>query len=244
MLGYARRAAGRVLRATLARMNRTVVPADLPWLTDEGIYRDVVRLAPDVVLDVGANEGQFVTRLRGHGYRGRVVSFEPLAGPFAALRRRAAADPAWECHQLALGETDAVLPMHVSGFSLSSSLLPIGKAHVDLMPHTAEVRTEEVRVARLDDWARAHGVAGRRVFLKIDVQGYEVPVLRGAGDLLRDVVGAVAELNFAPLFDGQSRYHEVLAALDAAGLRLAWLTGINTHPETGEYLWADALFRR
>jgi FkbM family methyltransferase len=225
-------------------VNRTIVPADVPWLTDKGMYLAVVRLAPDVVLDVGANEGQFVTRLRGHGYSGRVVSFEPQAGPFATLQRLAATDPAWECHQLALGEADAVIPMHVSAFSQSSSLLPIGKVHVDLMPFTAELRTEDVQVTRLDEWAAAHDVAGRRVFLKLDVQGYEASVLRGAGDLLRDVVGVVAELNFAPLFDGQSKYHEVLAMLDAAGFRLAWLTAIHTHPETGDYLWADALFRR
>ena len=49
------------------------------------------------------------------------------------------------------GEAAASLPMHVSAFSPSSSLLPIGRLHVELMPQTQEIGVEMVTVVRLDE---------------------------------------------------------------------------------------------
>lgn len=197
-----------------------------------------------MVLDIGANEGQFVEWLRGAGYRGRVISFEPQRAPYELLARKASAQIGWECHRLALGESEGTLPIHVSAFSLSSSLLPIGRLHVDLMPQTAEVGTEEVPVVRLDAWSDAQGLQGKTLFMKLDVQGFELAVLRGAGELLRRVDGALIELDFAPLFDGQSSYFEVMAMLEATGLRFVGLTSVHVHPTTSDILWADGFFVR
>jgi FkbM family methyltransferase len=244
MLNLVRRAFRRVTRVALARSGRVLIPADQPWAPPDYPIRFVAKRNPDVVLDIGANQGQFAVALRAAGYAGRLVSFEPQPDAFAALQARTAGDPAWECHQLALGDAEGTLPMHISGFSESSSLLPIGKTHVDLMPTTAEVGTLSVPVKRLDQVADGLGLAGRRFFLKLDVQGYETPVLRGAGEWLRRADGAVVELDFAPLFDGQSVYYEVMAALEAAGLRFVALVNYNLHPTTAEFLWADGLFAR
>src|SRR2546423_8564507 len=57
----------------------------------------------DLVIDVGANQGQFARTMRDQlSYRGRIVSFEPLTNAFAALRRAAAGDPSWICYNIAL----------------------------------------------------------------------------------------------------------------------------------------------
>jgi FkbM family methyltransferase len=233
-----------VRRAIVRRLGFKSRPPRSPWLDETFALGRIVSLRPDVVLDIGANEGQFVERLRARGYLGRVISFEPQAKAHAALCERASKDANWECHHLALGDSAGTLPMHVSAFSLSSSLLPIGKLHVDLMPQTAEIGTEEVPVIRLDQWPGCAGLESRRVFVKLDVQGYELPVLRGMGLLLAKVEGALVELNFCPLFDGQSQYYEVIGQLESAGLRLAGLTAVNLHPSTSDYLWGDGLFLR
>jgi FkbM family methyltransferase len=244
VLRLARTTAGRVRRALRQRLSPPKPPPRSPWEDEETVFRRIAALRPDIVLDVGANAGQFVDRLRKGGYAGRVISFEPQGQVFDALKKRVENAPEWECHRLALGDAASTLDMHVSAFSPSSSLLPIGKLHVDLMPQTAEVGVESVRVIRLDQWPEAPRLADRRLFLKIDVQGYEMPVLRGMGALISQVDGALVELNFSPLFDGQSRYYEVMGALEAAGLRFLGLTGVQLHASSADFLWADAFFVR
>lgn len=239
-----RQVARQAVRAILFRVGRVIVPVPPIWASDDYVFQQIANLRPDVVLDVGANEGQFVGNLRASGFAGRVISFEPQSGPFKALSARADSDPSWECHQMAVGDEAGILPMHVSAFSPSSSLLPIGRLHVELMPQTLEVGVEEVPVVRLDEWAGADNLSGRRAFLKLDVQGFELPALRGAGGLVSNLVGALVELNFSTLFDGQSKYYEVMAMLETAGLKFVRLTSMNHHPRTGDLLWADALFLR
>jgi FkbM family methyltransferase len=244
VFGLARRTAGRIRRALKQRLSAPKPPPRSPWEDEDTVFRRIAALRPDVVLDIGANTGQFVDRLRKGGYTGRVISFEPQGSVFEALKKRVEAAAEWECHRLALGDAASTLAMHVSAFSPSSSLLPIGKLHVDLMPQTAEIGVETVQVIRLDQWPEAVRLADRRLFMKIDVQGYELPVLRGMGSLLLQVDGALVELNFSPLFDGQSKYWEVMGALEAAGLRFVGLTGVQLHARSADFLWADAFFVR
>lgn len=66
---------------------------------------------PTVVLDVGANRGAFVDRIRGQGYEGRVISFEPLPQPFATLARRVAGNAHWDAVQLAISDAPGTATM-------------------------------------------------------------------------------------------------------------------------------------
>lgn len=77
----------------------------------------------DVVMDVGANVGQFGESLRDGGYRGRIVSFEPIEAPFQTLSRKAAADGNWEAHHCGLGAVSGTAALNVSELSVFSSIL-------------------------------------------------------------------------------------------------------------------------
>src|SRR4051794_15879966 len=68
----------------------------------------------DLVIDVGANVGQYATRLRQAGYSGRIVSFEPLPDAFADLARAAADDPLWDVRNAALGSCEDEIEFHIS----------------------------------------------------------------------------------------------------------------------------------
>jgi len=241
---FKRRVAGRLRRELMSRLGLKEPPVLSPWADESFALRRIAALRPDIVLDVGANEGQFVDKLRAAGYANRIISFEPQRKVFAALSNRTLGVENWECHRLALGDQAATIQMHVSGFSPSSSLLPIGRLHVEMMPQTVEVGTEPVQVVRLDEWEGASRLAGKKLFLKLDVQGYELPALRGMGTLLNRMEGALVELNFRALFEGQSQYFEVMALLEGAGLHFAGLTGINMHPTASDFMWADAVFFR
>ncbi len=105
----------------------------------------------DTVLDVGANTGQFAEHIRGMGYGGEIVSFEPIESNFRVLESKARQDPRWRAKRLALGDTCGSATIHVSKLSLYSSLLPLSSVATALDPRAAVERLEDVHVVRLDD---------------------------------------------------------------------------------------------
>ncbi|SFC68617.1 FkbM family methyltransferase [Streptomyces aidingensis] len=199
-----------------------------------------------VVLDVGANEGEYGAMLRRHGYRGKIVSFEPLSGPGKALRARTGADPGWSMHACALGEESGEITVNVSGNrGASSSVLPMLDRHAEAAPHARYIGTETVPLRRLDElWPEAAG-PDDRVFLKIDVQGYEAQVLRGAGARAKECHGLQIEASFVPLYEGSPLLAEVLrTGQEELGLTLMAVIPGYVDPATGQMLQSDlVLFR-
>ncbi|MFJ8076229.1 FkbM family methyltransferase [Streptomyces sp. NPDC096176] len=200
----------------------------------------------DVVLDVGANRGQYGHNLRRFGYRGRIASFEPLRGPFEALCRRAADDPLWTVFPHALGDERTAVTLNVAGNSgLSSSVLPMLPRHAEACPDSRYVGRQEAEQYRLDDlWPQVVGPRDR-VFLKLDVQGYEEAVLRGAEDLARRCCGLQLEASCVPLYEGGPLLPQVVdMAQRRYGLTLmAVVPGFTDH-RTGQMLQCDVVFLR
>ena len=101
-----------MLQSCTRRLGWDIVPYNAEQHAQLRRYRLLLHHDIDLVLDVGANIGQFGRELRRAGYRGRIVSFEPLADAFAALQATASQDSNWQTVQLALGSTPGVSPMH------------------------------------------------------------------------------------------------------------------------------------
>ena len=197
----------------------------------------------DQVFDVGANAGGYGAELREFGYRGEIVSFEPLAGPYARLRRLADADSRWTAINLALGAANATALMNVAANTASSSFLPMEKTHRRAAPWAGYVGQEDVTVTRLDDVFDRYR-NGSVPFLKLDVQGYEEQVLEGATSSLRRVQGVQAEMSLVPLYEGAWAFTEAVAYFQASGFSLASLEPGFYDRDTGQLLQADGIFMR
>ena len=197
-----------------------------------------------LVLDVGANGGQFAAEIRAYGYQGKIISYEPLTAPFQRLALRAAHDADWEVVQTALGATPDTTVMNVAAnMGASSSILPMLQAHTKAAPHAGYVGQETVQVQRLDDLV-GDRPAALRTFLKLDVQGFERDVMRGGEATLEKIVGLQIELSLQPLYEGQMLYAEVLDWARAGGFALVGIEpGLVDH-QSGVLLQADALFVR
>src|SRR5690242_19513073 len=92
----------------------------------------------NLVLDVGANTGQFGQNLRALGYTGHIVSFEPLSGAHRVLVKTASRDKKWSVPQkVAIGGHSGTVEIHVSANSVSSSVLAMLDAHVAAAPESA-----------------------------------------------------------------------------------------------------------
>ncbi|WP_322861314.1 FkbM family methyltransferase [Mycobacterium europaeum] len=200
----------------------------------------------NVVLDIGANSGQYATDLRRAAYKGRIVSFEPLSGPFSDLERNTSKDPLWDCRQCALGDADGTISINVAGNAgASSSVLPMLKSHQDAFPPANYVGVEEVLIRRLDSVMPEVLRPTDAAFLKIDVQGFEKQVLAGGTSTVNDrCVGMELELSFLPLYEGGMLIREALDLVYSLGFTLTGLLPGFTDPRNGRMLQADGIFFR
>jgi FkbM family methyltransferase len=217
-------------------------------VTRETFKRHFVRALRDhgvqSVLDLGANTGQFALALRRGGFDGRIVSVEPLAAPYAALVRRAALDPEWVAVRSAVGSETGVLRVHVAANSVSSSVLPMLDRHAEAAPNSRYVDTEEVVATTVDELVAEYRLDPSRTLLKIDVQGYELPVLHGARDTMKQIAAVRAELSLVPLYAGQALLPDLLAELEGHGLELWNLERGFVDPVSGRLLQVDGVFFR
>lgn len=198
----------------------------------------------DVLFDVGANAGQYASQMREIGYTGRIVSFEPLPEAYQALTSRAKRDPKWEAVNIALGDTDSTATINVAGNSQSSSLLAMLPRHASFAPDSAYVGEVDVTVRRLDQIYGAHYQTGERVYLKLDVQGYEQKVLQGAADFLQHVVGVQLEMSLVALYEGERLIDEMIRFMGEQGFKLMSIEPGVCDPKSGQMLQADGVFFR
>jgi FkbM family methyltransferase len=200
----------------------------------------------NLVLDVGANIGQYAKRLRGRtGYRGRIVSFEPMLAAHSALCEAARRDPLWEvAARAAIGAEQGTVTLNVAHNLLSSSLLPMLASHVNAAPESSYSGTESVPLMPLDVLARQYLREDSTVFLKIDTQGYENQVLEGARATLRRAVGVQLELSLVPLYADQQLMPEMIAKMTDSRFDLWGIWPAFADAATGRVLQVDAVFFR
>ena len=200
---------------------------------------------PDTVFDIGANVGQYAAMLRKCGYTGPIVSFEALPAVHAELAAAATTDPNWTVAPCcALGRYSGEAEIHTSANSVSSSLLPMHESHLRAEPDSAYVAKEKVRLARLDELTPKLGTRLGRLFLKIDTQGYEEEVLRGAGAVLNEVCAMQLELSLTPLYQGAPSLQQMLSLCEQLGFELHGLIPGFFERSSGKLLQMDGLFLR
>jgi FkbM family methyltransferase len=226
----------RAARAMTRRFGADLVHYSFPRL--------IATARPAVVLDVGANAGQFGETLRAAGYLGRIASIEPLASAHALLQLRAAQDGNWfVAPRMALGAEAGEATINIAANSHSSSLLPMMGAHLAAAPHSKYVGEERVPVRRLDE-VFDELVLGQRCLLKIDVQGFEAQVLAGARESLAKIVALQIEMSLIECYEGEAGFLELLADIRGRGFALHSITPAFTDTRTGQLLQADCFFVR
>lgn len=197
-----------------------------------------------LVLDIGANTGQYAEALRAAGYSNRIVSFEPQAAACVELERAAAGDERWQARHVALGEREGETSIHIAGNSASSSLRPMADRLVASFPELAYVAEETTRVVTLDSLRGDVVRPDDRILMKIDVQGFEREVLAGASETLRQTELLDVELSLTPLYEGQALLCELMGLLEGWGFRPFRLDPGFTDRSSGQTLQVDGLFMR
>jgi len=194
------------------------------------------------IIDVGANRGQFALLMAGLSPDADIIAFEPLIEPYEKLFEMAVGLPKVRAVNAAIGIERASVSMNVSKRDDSSSLLPISDAQTRIFPGTAHDRNEEVQVAPLSDFVDPQKIL-RPSLLKIDVQGYELNVLKGSHHHLREIDVVYVEASFIELYEGQPLAGDVIDVLSRHCFRLAGVYNLSRDAD-GRSVQADFLFER
>jgi FkbM family methyltransferase len=185
----------------------------------------------DVVIDVGANEGQYASDLRRFGYQGKIISFEPLSSAFEVLKNAAASDPNWVVYNLALGTENTNKPIFVSDNSQFTSFLKsndwcereYGSVSVGEREETVTIRRlDEVLAETLENLDRA------RIYLKLDTQGYDLEVFKGLGKMHERIVALQSEVSVTPIYQNMPHLTDSILFYEQAGFEVAGMYPVNT----------------
>jgi FkbM family methyltransferase len=181
----------------------------------------------DYVLDVGANRGQFRDFAVKSGWRGPVVSFEPVRACYEEIRKRASGN--WTCHQYALGNENSTRHISVFDIPLLTSLREADLAAMDSLfgLKMPQARTEAVEVRRLSEVLDQVAPGAARILLKTDTQGYDLEVFRGANGVLDRVVAIWTEVSFIPIYHGTPGFPEALSEYSRAGFAVSGMFPIS-----------------
>jgi FkbM family methyltransferase len=184
---------------------------------------------PKCVFDIGANEGQTTLSFLYAFPRARIYSFEPSPQSYPALAALAKARPRVHAVQAAVGSQSGKLPFHCNEFHQTDSLLAKATGAEDYLVSRTLIDTHStvpVSVLTLDEFCREYDI-GYIDLLKIDTQGYEIEVLKGAREMLdRQAIPLIyLEVCFAPVYQGQSLFPDVYQYLYDRDYRLVHLYG-------------------
>lgn len=192
------------------------------------------------IYDIGANLGTWSLLAKAVIPGARVEAFEPLPAHHAGFMRRCEGLAGVNLHRIALGAANGIANLRVTDFSDASSFLPMTDASRRLfgLEEAGQVATE---VRRLDDYQAEKGLPPPDL-MKLDVQGFELEVLKGSTRQLRAAKALIVEVSFVELYERQCMFPEVSGFLDQHGFSVHAF-GVTT-PLGKPLVQADILFLR
>ena len=201
-------------------------------------------LKPDckIVYDIGAAKGEFATALAKQRNIKSVIAFEPLPDSWKILCRKAEKNPKIACFNTALGETVSTLQFFVTADGDSSSCLPPNAIQGKTFPGRGLTREITVPVATLDAFILEKNLPAPDIII-MDVQGYELHVLRGAERCLPCAKYCILECGFLPLYDGAPLVDDIWGYMKTRGWRLVGV-GPQLQDKEGTPISLDLVFER
>jgi FkbM family methyltransferase len=207
---------------------------------DEFKFKLLESMEIDLVVDGGANEGQWGQRFLASKSVANLslLSCEPASEAFKALVITSSRHPNWKVRQVALGSQPSIMPLQVAGNQgLSSSLLK-PKEHLKHYESVLFKSDELVEVIRLSDLEEVHLASS--IFLKLDVQGFELEALKGSLEVFDKIRILEIETSFDEMYEGQNSFTQLLNFLESQSFRVVRFSdpGLGAN---GEMLYCDIL---
>ena len=189
--------------------------------------------------------GQFADQIRNDfDFKGKIVSFEPIKTVCNELMKKAISDEKWEIMPFALGNQNASSKINISANMQSSSLLKILPTHIKSAPQSKYIGSETIEIKTLDSIFNNIYSTTSNYYLKIDTQGYEENVLKGAVNSMKYIDTIQLEMSLVPLYENSLLFIEMYDLLYKKGYNLVAVEPVFIDRNTGRLLQVDGIFHR
>lgn len=196
------------------------------------------------IFDVGGNVGQTAKTYRRHFQEATVHSFEPFPDSFHELSLRCNHDPFVKPYQIALSDQKGISEFYVNACSATNSLFPNAETGAQWCPPNLikPISTINVETTTIDHFCQKHAIEHLHI-LKMDTQGGELKILKGAKEMLeKKMIDLIyTEVLFVPLYSGQANFYQISSYLTDFRYRLFDFFSYR-YAENGQLKWADAIF--
>lgn len=200
------------------------------WFSYDFLIQSIIGAkGVDLVLDIGANKGQFGKDIRNF-YSGTIMSFEPVSSTFQRLQEVASSDPAWRVFQVALGSVEHSREINISSQDVFSLFLNSNRYCSERFgSESVHSETELVSVRRLDKLLEelVPDIRSKRIFLKMDTQGYDMEVYKGATGVLDNIVAIQSEVSLIPIYEGMPHWTDSISAYEQSGFSVVGMFPVN-----------------
>ena len=192
------------------------------------------------IIDIGANEGQFASKVRMFFPAAHIISFEPIPAVYQKLINNFNADANFKAFPYGLGDDNAVVEFYENESSASSSLLKMKEhtVHFNKATHTTPIT---INIRKLDEVLQNEDIKGP-LLVKIDVQGFEDKVILGGENILSKADMILCEVSFTQLYEGQKLFNDIYNMLNSIGFMYAGNYEQLYSPANNAVLQADAIF--
>ncbi len=195
------------------------------------------------IIDIGASTGGYSSKARKIYPAAKIASFEPLPKSYHKLTERFKNDLNHKAYNFVLSDKSGELEFNESSNSGSSSILTMSKTHAEAYPHTAKNTAIKVKADTLDAVFDSLGLEGN-ILLKLDVQGAEALVLKGAEQTLSKVKVVFIETSFVELYKGQWLFDDLYSFMKKHDFHLAGVENVSQNLKDGSFLQMDAYFMK
>lgn len=240
-----RRLARPLAQALAGLTKHDLIPQNKFQHPDRLVSEALKHMGVDLIVDAGANRGQFAKRMIENGFDGTILSFEPVPATYAILAAAAQKHPNWQVFNLALGDTAGQMTIHCHTDDSLNSFLPTGnlaRERYDGM----DQRKEEVNIETLDSFLEKKIGASEMkspnsIFLKLDTQGYDLAVLRGAQRTVEMITIIQSEASVNPIYEGMPDYLETLHELKKLGFKPAAFKTVSRDKHSLQFVEFDVV---
>lgn len=195
----------------------------------------------NTIIDVGANRGQFALLASFFFPKSKLICFEPIQSAYINLKNLFYYRENFHAHNFAIGNEIKEAEINISNKEDSSSLLEITKQQETVFPGTEKKASEKIKLSKLENLIKIEDCQ-KDILMKIDVQGYELEVLKGSKELIKSMKYIYFEGSFVELYKNQPMITEILNFLISSNFILEGIYN-TSYDKNGNPVQADFLFR-